>query len=535
MDRQRRLIILTRLLTAFLLLMSTGCHLARKKPVPLSEIYDHDAQLPDYVRNPVIVIPGILGSRLVDGETGDVAWGEFGPGAASARRPATLRELALPMQIGKPLSQLSDQVHEDGPLDRVVLRVFGISVRVNAYAQILSTLGVGGYRDTHLHGKSSLNEVNYGDEHFTCFQFSYDWRRDISETAGELDQYIKKAEAYTREQYRDRYGIEDADIKFDIVAHSMGGLLARYYLRYGDQRLPDDGSLPDLTWQGTGHVGRAFLVGTPNEGSTKSLTEMRDGMQLAPFIPKFPPAVLGTIPAVYQLLPRTEDHPLVTEKCESLDVLDPETWERLQWCLSDPKQDKTLQKLMPGTTKQQRREIALDHQFKCLVRARQLHDSLDLQATPPPGLELHLYAGDAVKTLDSIVVDASTGKIVEERMAAGDGTVTRTSALTQIDVAADEPARSSIPWTTTTFLSADHLGLTKDRAFVDNILHSLLHRVETAEADGYTEFSLPILESTQDSSHVDELSRDVFLPNDVDIIEDPTFEGLLSTETDLVP
>ena len=47
------------------------------------------------------------------------------------------------------------------------------------------------------------------------------------------------------------------------------------------------------------------------------------------------------MPSVYQLLPRTEDQPLVTEENEALDVLAPETWGQLGWCLSDPKQEDT--------------------------------------------------------------------------------------------------------------------------------------------------------------------------------------------------
>ena len=53
--------------------------------------------------------------------------------------------------------------------------------------------------------------------------------------------------------------------------------------------------------------------------------------------------------------------------------------------------------------------------------------------------------------------------------------------FTLASVGENEPARSCSPWMTTMFLSADHLRLTKDRAFVGNILHLLLHRVEIAE------------------------------------------------------
>ncbi len=43
----------------------------------------------------------------------------------------------------------------------------------------------------------------------------------------------------------------------------MGGLVLRYYLRYGAQPLPEDGSIPRLTWAGAANVANAILVATP--------------------------------------------------------------------------------------------------------------------------------------------------------------------------------------------------------------------------------------------------------------------------------
>ena len=468
--RQRFLCTLT---LAVASVIHAGCAHDRRHEVELGEIYNRNARLPDHVRNPVIVIPGILGSRLVDSKSGNVSWGEIGPGTSSPLKTSTLRELALPMQAGASLSQLRDQVHEDGPLDQLKFKLFGVPIGVNAYAQILAALGVGGYRDRPFRRRASFEEVDYGDDHFTCFQFSYDWRRDISETAGELHKFIEGVDAFNRQMYLKKYGIEDPELRYDIVAHSMGGLLTRYYLRYGNQPLPEDGSQPELNWAGANRVGRAFLIAAPNSGSTLAVTELQNGVRLAKPLPKFPAAVVGTMPAAYQLLPRTADQPLLSENGQALDVLDPCVWERFKWGLADPRQDRTLKKLMPNRNKQQRRRIALDHQFKCLVRARQFHKSLDVIATPPENLELHLYAGDAMKTLDAIVVDEE-GSMVEEKMAAGDETVTRTSALSRERSIEDQPPR--IHWDSWMFLSADHIGLTRDRAFVDNVLSRLFDR-----------------------------------------------------------
>ena len=53
--------------------------------------------------------------------------------------------------------------------------------------------------------------------------FPYDWRQDNVVIARKLDALI--------EQLRRDYG--DPQLKVDLVAHSMGGLIARYYLQYG--------------------------------------------------------------------------------------------------------------------------------------------------------------------------------------------------------------------------------------------------------------------------------------------------------------
>ena len=479
--RRQLFALLTVVTVSFGFIAGLGCDRSHKRSqVDLGKIYDTAAQLPDNYRNPVIVVPGILGSRLVNSENGQSVWGELSRKASNPRRVENLQALALPMASGVPLDQLRDSIREDGPLDELTIKLLGVPIRVNAYAQILAALGVGGYRDQHFRGESALNEVDYDDDHFTCFQYSYDWRRDIAETAADLDRFIIEQEKIIREKYREKFGIENPEIKFDVVAHSMGGLVARYYLRYGNQPLPADGSLPELNWAGARHIGRLVLVGTPNAGSSDSIVELVEGKKLLNPFSKVPPVVIGTMPSTYQLLPRTRHQPLVTPAGETIDVYDPAVWEKLSWGLADPKQDKQLKKLLPEVDDAEtRRAIALDHQRKCLARAKQFSESLDFDAVPPPGLELHLYAGDARPTLHQIVIDGETGKFKDEVETAGDGTVTRSSAVMQ--EAASPLPYDAIPWTNKTFISSSHLGLTRDRVFVDNVLSLLLEQVEPTQ------------------------------------------------------
>ena len=128
---------------------------------------------------------------------------------------------------------------------------------------------MGGYRDSQL-GQSGA--IDYGNEHYTCFQFDYDWRRDIVENARRFDQFIEQSAAYVRSIWG-----SNRPIRFDVVAHSMGGLLARYYLRYGSSDLPADGSLPQPTWHGAARLENIVLVGPPNGGSVGALTNLVDG------------------------------------------------------------------------------------------------------------------------------------------------------------------------------------------------------------------------------------------------------------------
>lgn len=153
-------------------------------PMPdLGTIYSEAANDHGLGRNPVIVIPGILGSQLVDGDSGKVVWGAFGSGGVSPSSPAGTRLLALPVGDEK-LVNLRDHVTAPTSLDRARLRLMGLPIDLVAYANLLGVLGAGGYLD------ASFQRVDYGADHYTCFQFPYDWRSDNIESARLLGEFI---------------------------------------------------------------------------------------------------------------------------------------------------------------------------------------------------------------------------------------------------------------------------------------------------------------------------------------------------------
>lgn len=440
----------------------------------LAQIYDRAAKHHDAQRNPVIVIPGIMGSKLIDTETQAIVWGAFSGQYANPQTTKGVRLLSLPMRRGAVLADLQDGVVPDGALDRVNISLLGLPISLRAYRDILLTLGVGGYRD-ELFGESG--SVDYGDDHYTCFQFDYDWRRDNVENARRLHDFVLQKRAYVAAEIENRYGVANAEVKFDIVAHSMGGLVTRYFLRYGETGLPDGDQAPQPTWAGAKYVDKVILVGTPNAGSINALQFLIEGRRFAPFIPRYPAAALGTMPSIYQLLPRPRHRPVVDESGNPVDFLDAEVWKRNRWGLADPNSDQVLKRLLPDVESQDaRRAIAQEHLAKSLKRARRFFAALDAPAIAPPGVEFHLFAGDAMATSAGGVVDSETGLFWINAYAPGDETVTRASAL--MDERRDDDwspkLRSPIKWDSVRFLFKSHLGMTSDAGFSDNVLFLLL-------------------------------------------------------------
>lgn len=469
-------------LLSILIILQWGCALndpstgsyqsARVYDKPLfSKIARDSADYEGVARNPVIVIHGFLGSRLKSSESGKNVWGDFrGIDAIEGYSKQHLQEISIPMAIGKSLKDLKDDVHPTQMLRKFNVRFMGIQFHLDAYDKLIEILKIAGYY-------SENEPLPEGKNFYSLFTFYYDWRRDLPENAARLHHFIAHRRKYLQKQYEKLYGIKDYDVQFDIIAHSMGGLLSRYYLRYGNQDLPENGSMPKFDWRGSKYIDKLIIVGTPNAGYLDTCIEMTEGLRIDPRAPVYPPAVVGTFPTYYQMLPLTSTASVVDADGKAVDIFDPKVWRTMKWGLADPKQDETLKILLPNVKSvEERRAIALDHQAKCLKRAKQFTEAMRIDSQPPDDVALFLFAGDAVQTRRKAKIDPKTGKLKVTDFEAGDGKVLASSArMDEREGRIWTPfMESPIKWQAVIHLKAAHMGITESYSFADNVSYYLL-------------------------------------------------------------
>lgn len=471
--------------TIWLLILVISLVLVAGKQPDLTELYQSSVQNQD--RNPVIVIPGLMGSRLQNRDTGQVVWGAFTRKAAKLNTAEGMRQIMLdvwdiPDGFGPDdVPLLEDRLEATGPVAKIKMNALFAILTVRVYSAILGALGAGGYVDQAFAG------LDYGPEHFTCFTFFYDWRKDTVVNAQELGRFIEAR----REQVlaaRAERGLPEREVKFDIVAHSLGSLIARYYLRFGAEDVLG-GPTDEIPWRGAPDIDRLVLIAPPNLGAVESLRQLESGRDLGPFLPKFPPAALAGIPSIYQLLPRESERPLRDAAGRVIDLafMDVATWLANDWGPFAARQEAVLDRVWPAGTprEEQRRKLALFVAAN-LERATRLAAALDTVPVAAPSTRVILFAGDSEATLargvarkkgNKVELDFSRGGTFDLD-AAGDGTVTRASALGDLrrDRTTDPWLVSPVPWSASIFVSDNHLGLTKNRNFQDNLLHILLDR-----------------------------------------------------------
>jgi pimeloyl-ACP methyl ester carboxylesterase len=440
----------------------------------LQRLYDFG--MPAAGQPPVIVIPGILGSRL-RAPDGRELW------------PASLWSLVLGRkeQLALPFDPESLDATQEAAPDGL----FEAALGTDFYGEILRTLeNSGGYRRT-----TPGTKVDPAERHY--YVFAYDWRQDNVRTAAKLDAFI--------EQIRRDYG--DAALKVDIVAHSMGGLVTRYFLRYGARDvLPilhrDDFRVPDA---GAAKVRTAILLGTPNLGSANSMHGFIEGADVG--LRRIPTEVLATMPSVFQLFP----HPIndwlidVEGKPVDEDAFDVAFWRRHRWSVFSDEAAARIRDRFDEGTAADGYLAALQRRFAAnLERARRFVWSLSVKPEHDAGVRIVVFGGDCQLTPARLVVENDRGEEavrlrpgdIEHPVAGvdysramlepGDNQVTKASLLAreQLDPTAERHKWLFFPLAYSFFLCEEHQKLTGNVSFQDNLLNVLLSRERPWDAPG---------------------------------------------------
>jgi len=415
---------------------------------------------------PVILLHGILGARLSDVASSQEVW----IGSIRQLLFSDYSELALEID-SETLEPVPSGLAPSGLTDQVAGRDF--------YGNITRTLEeAGGYRLAR-----PGEPVRPGDRVY--YVFDYDWRQDNARTAARLADLVDQVKA----------DFSDPDLKVDLVAHSMGGLVARYYLRYGRTDVLDGNEFP-VNFDGARNVRRTLLLGTPNLGSVSSLHAFIEGQKIG--LKRIPTETLATMPSVYQLFPHSLNQWLITASGKPLerDIFDVTIWRRFQWSIFDPEVRQRIVSAAENPQAGAARLALLERYFeKHLERARRFVWSLTVPL-PEDSYRLVVFGGDCLLTPAKLLVEEVDG-ISEIRLwpdevtqpasgidynllmlEPGDGTVTKASLLARdsLDLSIRRHRYINFPLDYPLFLCEKHDAITGNVTFQDNLLHSLLNQ-----------------------------------------------------------
>ena len=455
---------------------STGSYVSTEKVTSDFFVGEHIIQYVNYEgikRTPIIVIHGFQGAELIDSLTNKTIWGNFRARDAFYIPEENILKLAHPVIKGMKLNEMEDNITPKSILKDVNISILGIPIKFTAYATLINELTKAGFQ-------SENNPLDKGKHYYTLFEFAYDWRKDLPGNTVKLENFIKEKRKYLQQKYKELYNKDDFDVQFNIIAHSMGGLLSRYYLQYGTQDLPEDGSLPKLNWSGSKYIERLIVAGTPNAGYLDSFIELLQGGQLKTFTP----ALLGTFPTYYQMLPAPCTNSVVYSegnKFVPVNIFKPELWKKMKWGLMSPEADLTLKNILPAIKiKEERKNIAYDHLKKCLKRAEQFSRAMKISGTPPDGVELYLTFGADIRTSRRAHINKITGIIEKIEYSSGDGKVLSTSAGWDLRICGERNffIKSPIKWRNILPIRAAHMGILDSNLFIDYFLY-LLPMIET--------------------------------------------------------
>ncbi len=327
-------------------------------------------------RLPVIVIPGLIGSELINKVTNDKVWFSLGR--------AKDDDVRLP--ISPDLKANKDNLVPGDILRKI--QIIKLAPDVEIYQKLINSLVADGFTEGKIDAPAA------GDATDTFYVFAYDWRLDNVENAQIL---IKKMDAI-------RAATKKPSLKFNVIAHSMGGLITRYIALYGNSDLTERRTRP--VWKGAQYFNSVSLVASPNGGALSSLDSLLNGFSLfgngkinLPFVQNLSRYDLFTIPSIYQLLPHTGKVRAFDENLRpiKINIYDPAVWEKYNWTTYT--QDDFAKKVDNATPEQ-----AKEYFRAVLHRADLFQTALDARPVARSPIPFYYLGAGCKDTVDGMII-----------------------------------------------------------------------------------------------------------------------------------
>ncbi len=403
----------------------------REPQAPVTPQQEYRSLRAGLKREPIILIPGTLGSRLFNRKTGEIAWGSF------ASTISTLEDdLDLPIGAQR-LADNRDNLEAYRVLDLAeVLRGEGEG-EVRFYAEVIDLLTTTlGYRASY--GRRMVRGQD-------LFVFFYDWRRSNVEAASQLAEFIATI----------RRDLQDSAMKFTLLGVSNGGLIARYYLKFGGADVVSGREL-NAPFEGgnagVNDVRRIITLCTPHTGTLDALKLVHEGYAPTPLSRRHPPLTIFSMPAGFELLPDPGQRVFVdgTGKPLDIDLWDAANWEKYGLSVFSPAEKERLHYRIlsqfndekdRGRLFDQEMEKRRRHLMQCLTHAARFKKAI----AGAPATPMSCVCGVQVPTLQRVAMIADgdefelifeprftwrrSDSVVQAMLGMGDGVVTRRSAL----------------------------------------------------------------------------------------------------------
>jgi hypothetical protein len=183
----------------------------------------HDTSTEQDAKEPVIIVPGIMGTRLNRVSDGEEIWPNF-------------------LEMIRPVND-SDVYLNELKLDDFGKEVVGKEMNPSAVVDVVATQTVyENLKDTFVQSGYIIGQ--------NLFEIPYDWRLGLSSSTQQLDSAVQQA-------------IQNSPTgQVNIVAHSMGGVLTKTYLSSATS---------------TSFLNKLVLLGSPMIGSPKAFKVLQEG------------------------------------------------------------------------------------------------------------------------------------------------------------------------------------------------------------------------------------------------------------------